>query len=94
MVRDKAQAALKRNITLFVTEWGSVNADGNGAVHAAETRAWVDFMKRNHISNANWALNNKAEGASALVAGASTTGGWGDGQLTTSGKLAREITRG
>ena len=53
MVRDKAQAALKRNIVLFVTEWGSVNADGNGAVQAAETRAWVDFMKRNHISNAN-----------------------------------------
>jgi aryl-phospho-beta-D-glucosidase BglC (GH1 family) len=94
LLRDKAQIALNRNIALFVTEWGSVNADGNGGVNVGETWAWVDFMKRNHISNANWALNDKAEGASALVAGASTTGGWGDGQLTTSGKLAREITRG
>jgi endoglucanase len=93
-LRNKAQTALNRNIALFVTEWGSVNADGNGGVNVGKTWAWVDFMKRNHISNASWALNDKAEGASALVAGASTTGGWGDGQLTTSGKLAREITRG
>ena len=93
-LRDKAQAALNRNIALFVTEWGSVNASGDGGVNAAETWKWVDFMKTNHISNANWALNDKAEGASALVPGAITNGGWGDGQLTPSGKLAREITRG
>ncbi len=93
-LRDKAQTALNRNIALFVTEWGSVNSDGAGAVNAAETWKWVDFMKMNHISNTNWALNDKAEGASALVPGASTTGGWDDGQLTPSGKLAREITRG
>ncbi len=33
-LRNKAQTALNRNIALFVTEWGSVNADGNGAVNA------------------------------------------------------------
>ncbi len=33
---------------------------------------------------------DKAEGASALVPGATTSGGWGDGQLTTSGKMMRE----
>ncbi len=93
-VRDKAQNALTRNIALFVTEWDLVNADGNGGVNVGKTRAWVNIMKRNHISNANWELNDKAEGESALIPGASTTGNWGDGQLTTSGKLARKITRG
>src|SRR4029078_995734 len=60
-LRDKATTALSRGIPLFVTEWGSVNADGNGGVATSETNAWVAFMKANNISNANWALNDKAE---------------------------------
>ncbi|RQP25605.1 carbohydrate-binding protein [Piscinibacter terrae] len=90
-LRDKAQAALNNGAALFVTEWGSVSASGDGAVNSAETWAWVDFMKARGISNANWALNDKAEGASALVPGASTQGGWPSSQLTTSGTLAKQI---
>ena len=44
-LRDKAQTALNNGIALFVTEWGSVNADGNGSVANSETNAWVQFMK-------------------------------------------------
>ncbi|MES2824632.1 MAG: cellulase family glycosylhydrolase [Pseudomonadota bacterium] len=90
-LRNKAQTALNNGIALFVTEWGSVNADGNGAVNYGETEAWVAFMKANNISNANWALSDKAEGSSALVPGASNTGGWTSNQLTASGALAKDI---
>ncbi|HSC67416.1 MAG TPA: cellulase family glycosylhydrolase, partial [Cellvibrio sp.] len=69
-LRDKAQTALNNGIALFVTEWGSVNADGDGGVDAAETAAWLSFLKTNGISHANWSLTDKVEGASALVAGA------------------------
>jgi len=92
-LRDKAQTALDNNVALFVTEWGSVDCSGDGAVNAAETWAWVNLMKTNGISNANWALNDKREGASALSFGASGNGGWGSEQLTVSGALAREIVR-
>jgi endoglucanase len=70
-----------------------VGASGDGAVNQSETYAWTDFMKTNNISNANWALNDKAEGSSALVGGASTTGGWPNNQLTTSGSLVRSIVQ-
>lgn len=93
-LRDKAQTALNNGVALFVTEWGSVNADGNGGVNYSETNAWVNFMKANNISHANWALNDKAEGASSLVPGASATGGWPSSQLTASGTFAKEIIRG
>ncbi|MGV8835711.1 glycoside hydrolase family 5 protein [Cellvibrio sp.] len=86
-LRDKATTALNNGIALFVTEWGSVNADGNGGVANSETNAWVSFMKANNISNANWSLNDKAEGASALVPGASPNGSWATSQLTASGAL-------
>ncbi|MDR7092073.1 cellulase family glycosylhydrolase [Cellvibrio fibrivorans] len=93
-LRDKATTALNNGIALFVTEWGSVNADGNGGVANSETNAWVSFMKANNISNANWSLNDKAEGASALVPGASPNGSWATSQLTASGAFAKSITLG
>jgi endoglucanase/cellulose 1,4-beta-cellobiosidase len=93
-LRDKATTALNNGIALFVTEWGSVNADGNGGVANSETNAWVSFMKANNISNANWSLNDKAEGASAVVPGASPNGSWATSQLTASGALAKSITLG
>jgi len=90
-LRDKAQTALNNGAALFVTEWGTVEASGDGAVDQGETYTWMDFLKQNNISNANWALNDKAEGSSALVGGASTTGGWTSNQLTTSGALVKSI---
>jgi endoglucanase len=93
-LRDKATTAMNNGLALFVTEWGSVNADGNGGVATAETAAWVDFMKARKLSNANWALDDAPEGSAALVGGASTTGGWPESSLTASGKLARSIVQG
>jgi endoglucanase len=93
-LRDKAQTALNRGVALFVTEWGSVSANGDGAVATAETSAWMNFLKARGISHANWATNDKAEGASALVPGASTSGGWSASQLTPSGTLAKQIISG
>ena len=89
-LRNKAQIALDKGIALFVTEWGSVESSGNGAVNISETNAWLDFLKTNNISHANWALNDKAEGASVLVAGASVNGGWLNSQLTASGALVKD----
>ncbi len=93
-LRDKAQTALSNGVALFVTEWGSVGANGDGAVNYAETNSWINFLKDKGISHANWALNDKAEGSSALKPGASSQGGWSAGQLTASGTLARDIARG
>lgn len=90
-LRDWAQTALNKGLPLFVTEWGSVNADGNGGVAYNETAAWVAFMKANNISNANWALSDLSEGSAALTPGASTSGGWSSNQLTASGALAKDI---
>lgn len=92
-IRDFATTALNAGIPLFVTEWGTTDASGDGAVDTAETRIWLDFLRANNISHANWALNDKAEGSSALRPGASTTGGWADTDLTASGRLVRDYIR-
>ncbi|MBB3698614.1 cellulase family glycosylhydrolase [Flammeovirga yaeyamensis] len=88
-LRNKADEALKKGIALFVTEWGAVNANGDGKVDYEETNAWIKWMKQNNISHCNWSINDKAEGASALLPGASNKGGWKE--LTPSGTFVRKI---
>lgn len=90
-LRNKATTALNNGIALMVTEWGAVNANGDGAVAETETNVWMDFLCDNNLTHCNWALNDKNEGASALVQGASTTGGWSQSDLTTSGNLVKDI---
>ncbi|WP_157447007.1 cellulase family glycosylhydrolase [Cytophaga aurantiaca] len=91
--RDKCQYALDKGLAVVITEWGTVNADGNGAVNVTETNAWIDFMKRNKLTNCNWSINDKNEGASAVTGGASTSGGWPSNNLTWSGSVVRDFLR-
>ena len=95
-LRDKARTALNNGIPLFVTEWGTVNASGDGGVAQAETQRWMTFLRENNISHLNWAINDKAEGASVLIGteqGANNQGNWTDDLLTESGLLVRSIIR-
>jgi endoglucanase len=92
-LRDKALAALSKGAALFVTEWGTCNADGDGPVDEISTSAWLGFMRTWDLSHCNWAVSDKRETASILKPGAAAKGGWSDDQLTPSGLLVRRWTR-
>jgi endoglucanase len=92
-LRDKAQKALDRGAALFVTEYGTTEATGNGPVDAEETRRWWDFMENNKIGYLAWSIADKRESSAALLPGASTKGRWKDDQISQSGKLIREQIR-
>lgn len=92
-LRQKAQYALDKGIALMVTEWGTVNANGDGAVDRQSTQQWLDFIKRNQLSHANWALNDKIEGASMLKNGTAANGAWSDDDLTESGLYVKSIVK-
>jgi len=63
-LRKKADIALNAGIPLFVTEWGSVNADGNGGRDEVSTMEWVSWMNENKISSCNWSIFDKPETSS------------------------------
>ena len=95
-LRNRARTALRNGIPLFVTEWGTVNASGDGGVDEASTREWMDFLEENNISHLNWSINDKAEGASALIGTErheNNRGDWPLSLLTPSGLLVRDIIR-
>lgn len=84
-LRNRARTALKNGIPLFVTEWGTVEASGDGAVDAAASDDWMQFLYDNNISHANWSISDKEEGASILLPGSNGQDGWTDADLTESG---------
>jgi endoglucanase len=92
-LRDKARAALARGAALFVTEWGSTNADGDGPVDVAETRKWFEFLEFEGLGYLNWSVSTKRESSAALLPGANPRGGWRDTDISPSGQLVREQLR-
>lgn len=89
-LRNRARTALRNGVPLFVTEWGTVDADGDGAVDRAESDRWMQFLYDNNISHANWSLSNKDEGASILRPGTPGQHGWSDSDLTESGQYVKD----
>jgi endoglucanase len=92
-LRARVSAALDKGVAVFSTEWGTCEYTGNGALNFQETQAWLDFFEQHHISDANWAISDKAESCAALNPGASATGGWPESQLTQSGTWVRHSLR-
>ncbi|MFI1988776.1 cellulase family glycosylhydrolase [Actinoplanes sp. NPDC020271] len=81
-------------LPLFVTEFGTVSASGDGAVDTAGTTAWLDLLDKLKISYANWNFADKSEGSSILKPGACASGTFsGTGVLTESGRLIRSRIR-
>lgn len=92
-LRDRIDYARSKNAAIFLTEWGTSQASGDGGVYDAQTRTWINFLNQRKISWINWALSDKQETSAALAPGASTDGGWNDSMLSPSGRLVRELMR-
>ena len=92
-LRQKATNALNKGVAIFVTEYGTCDASGNGGYNAAESQTWWDFLEANKISSCNWAVDNKNETSAALNPGTGISG-WTAGQLSQSGTLVKAYIKG
>lgn len=72
---------LLSRIPLFVTEWGTSNASGNGGNDYTNAQRWIDlFAGQNSagvkVSWCNWTFSDKGESSAALNQGACGSGQW------------------
>ncbi len=81
-LRSRAERAMSKGIAIFVTEWGSCSADGNGAIDRASTLEWVNWCNKNGISMCNWAVNDKLETSSVFNS---------DDTLTETGEFIKSL---
>ncbi len=61
----RAEKAMAGGLSVIVSEWGTINANGDGDVsdHNSEWQEWVD---KHQLSSANWSASCVPEGASAF----------------------------
>jgi len=66
-VMSNARYALENGVAIFVSEWGTSEANGNNGPYLAEADVWLEFLNENNISWVNWSLTNKNETSGAFV---------------------------
>ena len=93
-LRDKIDLALERGAAVVTSEWGTVNANGDGAVATEATMQWMDFISERGLTHLNWSAHNKDEGASIFRPDAPTDGGWTDAHLSDSGLVVKNLVKG
>jgi endoglucanase len=91
-LRAKADAALARGEALLISEFGVVEATGNGPIDRAESEAWWLWAARNGIGWMAWSIGDRNETSAALKPG-TPPAGWRDEDLTESGRMLRARLR-
>ena len=60
---SRAAQAISNGVPVFASEWGTVDANGNGSIDQNSSQSWVSWMNQNNVSWANWsasAINEKS----------------------------------
>ncbi len=74
-----AVQAMNAGLSVFVSEWGTVDASGNGGFSSGNSATWLSWMNQHKLSGANWSVSNKDESASYFQGSAwnySESGQW------------------
>ncbi|MFP9119247.1 glycoside hydrolase family 5 protein [Flavobacterium sp. RNTU_13] len=88
-LRDRADAALKAGLPVFISESAGMEATGDGPLDKAEWQNWIDWMEARKLSWITWSVSDKDETCSVLYPSAGSEGKWKDKDLKESGRMAR-----
>ncbi len=80
--------AIQAGLTVFVTEWGTVDASGNNGYNKSSSDAWMSYLDQKKISWCNWSVHSKDESASIFANQSSYTNpqNWNYSGYSESGK--------
>lgn len=92
-LRDRGDYALSKGIPIFVSESAGMEASGDGPINYEEWGKWIDWMKKNQISQVCWSISAKNESCSMLNESAASEGNWKEADMKESGIKTREMFR-
>ncbi len=89
-MRDRVENCINSGLPVFITEFGTCDASGNGGFNVQESEKWFDLMQKYNISHMNWAMGCKDETACIIRPNCKKLSAWTDDDLTQSGVYIRE----
>lgn len=93
-LRQKMTAAIEAGLPIFVTEFGTCDASGNGGIDYGQSEEWIARMNEYGVSYVAWNLSNKAETSAILKPECEKTAGFTGEDLTDNGKWIYEKLTG
>ncbi|MGV3767852.1 MAG: glycoside hydrolase family 5 protein [Chitinophagaceae bacterium] len=92
-LRDRADAAYRKGIPIFISESAGIEATGDGPLNHEEWKHWIDWAEERKISWVTWSVADKDETCSVLKKSAASGGGWKEKDLKESGMKVRDYLR-
>lgn len=93
-LRQRLIDCYNKGLPVFVSEFGTCDASGNGSNDFNESKQWLTLLDKYGISCCNWNLANKNEASSVFKESASTDGNWSSGDYSEAGAWIRKWFRG
>ncbi len=91
-LRAKLENAVQQGLPVFISEFSTCEASGDGPVDQASADAWKNLINQYNLSYADWSLSNKSESSAILKPGCtSTEGGWTDADLSDTGLYLKNM---
>lgn len=81
-LRGVSTDAINMGAALFISEWGSVTASGDGDIAKESTETWISWMEEHKLCSCNWAISDKPEGSSIFTP---------EGQYTETGLYIKSL---
>lgn len=93
-LRQRLTDCYNKGLPVFVSEFGTCDASGNGANDFNQSKQWLTLLDNYGISYCNWNLANKNESSSVFKESASADGNWSSGDYSEAGAWIRKWFRG
>ena len=92
-LRDRVVNARNSGVPIFVSEFSTCDASGNGAIDYNEAAGWRDLIMNSNLSYAGWNLANKDESSSIVKGSCSKLLDWSEDEISDTGKWLRALIR-
>lgn len=92
-LRSRLETCVSNGLPVFISEFGTCDASGNGANNFDQTSRWLELAEKYNISFFSWSLCNKAETSALISSSCSKTADWAESELSEAGKWLRNYFR-
>ena len=92
-LRQRLEACLAQELPVFVSEFGTCDASGNGSNDFKQASLWLKLLDSHQISYCCWNLANKAETSSVLSPGCQKVSEWLPEELSETGRWISDYFR-
>lgn len=91
--QERVSTAIQNGLTVFVTEWGTTDANGDGTVSKSESNNWMKYLDSKKISWCNWSVSYKGENTAVFKNQQSYTNpsNWQESGYSESGKYVDSL---